>query len=67
MTAFSWHFPAGSTADGRETVRITPELAHWGYTGLREWLICDDPARSWVRQQWGNQPVDPRVSTWGTP
>jgi 5-deoxy-glucuronate isomerase len=32
---FNWHFPAGSTADGREVVRITPEAAHWGYTGLR--------------------------------
>jgi 5-deoxy-glucuronate isomerase len=30
-----WHFPAGSTADGREIVRITPEVARWGYTGLR--------------------------------
>jgi 5-deoxy-glucuronate isomerase len=32
---FNWHFPAGSTADGREIVRITPEDAHWGYSGLR--------------------------------
>jgi 5-deoxy-glucuronate isomerase len=32
---FNWHFPAGSTADGREVVRITPEAAHWGYSGLR--------------------------------
>jgi 5-deoxy-glucuronate isomerase len=31
----NWHFPAGSTADGREVVRITPEVAHWGYSGLR--------------------------------
>jgi 5-deoxy-glucuronate isomerase len=30
-----WHFPAGSTADGREIVRITPEVARWGYSGLR--------------------------------
>jgi len=33
--ASNWHFPAGSTADGREIVRITPEVAHWGYSGLR--------------------------------
>ena len=33
--AVDWHFPAGSTADGREIVRITPEVARWGYTGLR--------------------------------
>jgi 5-deoxy-glucuronate isomerase len=31
---FNWHFPFGSTADGREIVRITPEAAHWGYSGL---------------------------------
>jgi 5-deoxy-glucuronate isomerase len=35
--------------------------------GKREWLICDDPAHSWVREQWKDQPVDPRVSTWRTP
>ena len=27
--------------------------------GLRDWLICDDPAHSWVREQWEDQPVDP--------
>ena len=35
---FNWHFLAGSTADGREVVRITPEAAHWGYSGL---LVLD--------------------------
>ena len=35
---FNWHFPAGSTADGREVVRITPEAAHWGYSSL---LVLD--------------------------
>jgi 5-deoxy-glucuronate isomerase len=35
--------------------------------GRREWLICDDPAHSWVREQWKNQPVDPRVTAWSTP
>jgi len=32
--------------------------------GRREWLICDDPAHSWVREQWKDQQVDPRVATW---
>jgi 5-deoxy-glucuronate isomerase len=32
--------------------------------GRRQWLICDDPAHSWVREQWRDQPVDPRVSMW---
>jgi len=31
----SWHFPAGSTAEGPQAVRITPEVAGWGYAGLR--------------------------------
>jgi 5-deoxy-glucuronate isomerase len=35
--------------------------------GRREWLICDDPAHSWVREQWKNQSVDPRVATWSIP
>jgi 5-deoxy-glucuronate isomerase len=35
---FNWHFPVGSTTDGREVVRITPEAAHWGYSGL---LVLD--------------------------
>jgi 5-deoxy-glucuronate isomerase len=34
--------------------------------GAREWLICDDPAHSWVREQWKNQPVDPRIARWRT-
>jgi 5-deoxy-glucuronate isomerase len=29
--------------------------------GRREWLICDDPAHAWVREQWAGQPADPRV------
>lgn len=27
----------------------------------RAWLICDDPAHTWVRETWVNQPVDPRL------
>ena len=29
--------------------------------GPREWLVCDDPAHSWVRAAWTGQPVDPRL------
>src|SRR5579863_1484104 len=32
--------------------------------GKREWLICDDPAHSWVREQWKDEQVDPRVAAW---
>ncbi len=27
----------------------------------RAWLITDDPAHSWVRETWPDQPVDPRL------
>ncbi|SDP52631.1 5-deoxyglucuronate isomerase [Pedococcus dokdonensis] len=27
----------------------------------RAWLICDDPAHTWVRDTWGEQAVDPRL------
>jgi 5-deoxy-glucuronate isomerase len=35
--------------------------------GKREWLICDDPAHSWVREQWKDEQVDPRVAAWTAP
>ena len=27
----------------------------------RAWLICDDPAHTWVRETWADQDVDPRL------
>jgi 5-deoxy-glucuronate isomerase len=27
----------------------------------RAWLICDDPAHAWVRDQWASQELDPRL------
>ena len=27
----------------------------------RAWLICDDPAHTWVRDTWADQPIDPRL------
>lgn len=32
----------------------------------RAWLICDDPAHSWVRGTWTTQDVDPRLPFGGT-
>ena len=29
--------------------------------GPREWLVCFDPAHSWVQASWAEQPVDPRL------
>ena len=31
----SWHLPARSTGEPPETVRVTPERAGWGFSGLR--------------------------------
>ena len=31
----------------------------------RAWLICDDPAHSWVRETWPSQAVDPRLAGGG--
>jgi 5-deoxy-glucuronate isomerase len=28
---------------------------------VRAWLICDDPAHSWVRDTWARQEIDPRL------
>ena len=28
----------------------------------RAWLICDDPAHGWVREEWPALPVDPRLT-----
>jgi 5-deoxy-glucuronate isomerase len=33
--------------------------------GERAWLICDDPAHSWIRGSWVGQPVDPRLPIGG--
>ncbi|HET7303554.1 MAG TPA: 5-deoxy-glucuronate isomerase [Segeticoccus sp.] len=27
----------------------------------RVWLICDDPAHGWVRRQWADEQIDPRL------
>jgi 5-deoxy-glucuronate isomerase len=33
----------------------------------RAWLICDDPAHTWVRDTWADQPVDPRLPFGASP
>ena len=33
--------------------------------GPREWLVCFDPAHSWVQAGWPEQPVDPRLPMTG--
>lgn len=34
--------------------------------GQRAWMICDDPAHSWVRRTWADQEIDPRLLALGT-
>jgi 5-deoxy-glucuronate isomerase len=29
--------------------------------GARAWRICDDPAHSWIRNEWAKEDLDPRV------
>lgn len=31
----------------------------------RAWLICDDPAHTWVRSRWEQEPTDPRLPLTG--
>jgi 5-deoxy-glucuronate isomerase len=33
----------------------------------RAWLACDDPAHTWVRDTWRDQPVDPRLTAPAAP
>jgi 5-deoxy-glucuronate isomerase len=33
----------------------------------RAWLACDDPAHTWVRDTWRDQPADPRLTAPGPP
>jgi 5-deoxy-glucuronate isomerase len=33
----------------------------------RAWLICDDPAHTWIRDTWADQAVDPRLPFTTTP
>ena len=33
----------------------------------RAWRICDDPDHGWIRDTWGDQPVDPRLPYGRTP
>ncbi|MFJ1706915.1 5-deoxy-glucuronate isomerase [Kitasatospora sp. NPDC088346] len=38
-----------------------------GPGATRAWLICDDPAHSWVRQTWIGQAADPRLPLYTAP
>ncbi len=62
LVPHGWHGPAMAAPD-----------AHLYYLNVmagpgpeRAWRICDDPAHTRVRDQWADQPVDPRLPLGGT-
>lgn len=59
LVPHGWHGPA-MAPPGYDMYYLNV-MAGPGET--RAWLICDDPAHSWVRQTWADQPVDPRLAT----
>jgi 5-deoxy-glucuronate isomerase len=52
-----WHGPS-MAAPGYDLYYLNVMA---GPAAERAWLICDDPAHSWVRATWAGQPVDPRL------
>ncbi|SEG06775.1 5-deoxyglucuronate isomerase [Thermomonospora echinospora] len=52
-----WHGPS-MAAPGYDMYYLNVMA---GPSAERAWLICDDPAHSWVRATWEGQPVDPRL------
>lgn len=58
LVPHGWHGPA-MAPPGYDMYYLNV-MAGPGET--RAWLICDDPAHAWVRQTWGGQQVDPRLT-----
>jgi 5-deoxy-glucuronate isomerase len=52
-----WHGPS-MAAPGYDLYYLNVMA---GPADERAWLICDDPAHTWVRDTWADQPVDPRL------
>jgi 5-deoxy-glucuronate isomerase len=52
-----WHGPS-MAAPGYDLYYLNVMA---GPGAARAWLICDDPAHTWVRDTWAGQPVDPRL------
>jgi len=52
-----WHGPS-MAAPGYDLYYLNVMA---GPAAERAWLICDDPAHSWVRDTWADLPVDPRL------
>ena len=57
LVPHGWHGP--STAPPGADLYYLNVMA--GPGPERAWMICDDPAHTWVRDTWADQPVDPRL------
>ena len=57
LVPHGWHGPSAATP-GYDLYYLNVMA---GPGAERAWRICDDPAHAWVRDTWGDQPVDPRV------
>jgi len=61
LVPHGWHGPAVAAPDA--DLYYLNVMA--GPGAERAWLICDDPAHAWVREQWPDLPVDPRLTGGG--
>jgi 5-deoxy-glucuronate isomerase len=52
-----WHGPSMATP-GYDLYYLNVMA---GPSPERQWLICDDPAHTWIRQTWEGQEADPRL------
>ena len=57
LVPFGWHGPAVA-APGFDLYYLNVMA---GPDPDRTWLICDEPAQTWIRSTWDHQPVDPRL------
>ncbi|MCM0620848.1 5-deoxy-glucuronate isomerase [Nocardioides bruguierae] len=57
LVPHGWHGPA-MAAPGYDLYYLNVMA---GPGEERSWLICDDPSHGWVRETWGDQPLDPRL------
>ena len=58
LVPHGWHGPAIAAPDA--DLYYLNVMA--GPGPERAWLICDDPAHSWVRESWSSTPIDPRLT-----
>ena len=62
LVPHGWHGPS-MAAPGYDLYYLNVMA---GPGAERAWLICDDPAHTWVRSTWDDQAVDPRLPLGGT-